>query len=207
MKDYRFGKLLILVNAMVPLAMMSYDVWQGRVADWVAFVIQTSGMLSLIFLMLSLAVTPARRITSLNWLGHYRKMLGLIAFFYICLHFASYFLLKQRLNVYAAIADTFEHKFIFFGMSCFILLIPLAVTSTSGMVKRLGAKRWRLLHRLVYVAGVLAVLHYLGFAKVAENLPRAFAAVLVMLLGIRVVYYLADRSARAKSDNRGRIAA
>ena len=199
MKDYRFAKLVVFVNGLIPLALLCWDASRGRLgADPPAFVIQTTGMLALVFLMLSLAVTPLRRATGANWLGHLRKMLGLFAFFYATVHLLGYAWFDKGLDVAAITADTFTRRFIFVGMSAFVIMIPLALTSTSGMVKRLGGRRWRLLHRLAYVAGVLAVIHYWWFVKVDVSLPSTFAVVLAVLLGARLVFHLVDRAKRQR---------
>ena len=154
MKDARFAKFVLLVNSLVPLAMLGYDASQHRLgANPVEYLIRTTGMLALIFLILSLAITPARKISGWNSFSHFRKMLGLCAFFYGVLHFSSYFIFDRSLNFKSTWDDTFARPFILLGMTALLVMVPLALTSTNGMIKRLGAARWKKLHRLAYVAG------------------------------------------------------
>src|SRR2546426_1600582 len=148
MKDIRFAKLVLFVNGLVPLTLLLWDVYRKQVgANPLEFVTRTTGMLTLVFLLISLTVTPARRITGLNWLIKFRRMLGLFAFF---------------------------------------LMLPLAITSTDKMVKRLGGKRWARLHRIVYLSGAFGVLHYYMLVKSDVRLPLTFAFILFVLLGFRL---------------------
>src|SRR5213594_1271337 len=161
MKDIRFAKLVLLVNGLVPLTLLLWDVWHKRVgANPLEFVTRTTGMLTLVFLLISLAMTPLRRITGLNWLTRFRRMLGLFAFFYGSLHLMTYIAFDRFFHLTTIPGDVFKRRFIAIGMAAFFLMLPLAITSTDKMVKRLGGKRWARLHRIVYVAGILAVMHY-----------------------------------------------
>jgi sulfoxide reductase heme-binding subunit YedZ len=143
-------------------------------------------MLTLIFLMLSLAVTPLRKITGWNWLGMNRRVLGLYAFFYGALHFMTYVWFDRFFNFKSVGGDVVQRPFIAVGFACFLIMIPLAVTSTNKMVKRLGGKRWNRLHKTVYVAGMLGALHYWMLVKSDTRLPLTFAFVLALLLGYRI---------------------
>ena len=139
MKDPAFSKLVVLVNGAVPLAMLGWDGLRHRLgADPIAFAIRTTGMLTILFLLLSLTVTPARLITGWNWLSHFRRMLGLYAFFYGVLHLCLYFVFDRSLSVGGTVADVVKRPFILFGMTALILMIPLAATSTTRMIKRLA---------------------------------------------------------------------
>jgi sulfoxide reductase heme-binding subunit YedZ len=140
-------------------------------------------------LLIALAVTPLRGITGWAGLIRFRRMLGLFAFFYVCLHLTSYTVVDQFFDWEAIWKDIVKRKFITVGMIAFTLLIPLAVTSTKGMVKRLGARRWQALHRLVYAAGALGCLHYFMMVKGNQPEPIYHAAVLALLLGYRVVVW------------------
>lgn len=187
MKDARFAKFVLLVNSLVPLAMLGYDASQHRLgANPVEYLIRTTGMLALIFLILSLAITPARKISGWNSFSHFRKMLGLCAFFYGVLHFSSYFIFDRSLSLKSTWDDTFARPFILLGMTALLVMVPLALTSTNGMIKRLGAARWKKLHRLAYVAGAAGALHYFLLVKADTGQPLAFAAVLILLLGYRL---------------------
>ena len=188
MKDAKFAKFVLLVNCLVPLAMLGYDASQHRLgSNPVEYLIRTTGMLALIFLILSLAITPARKISGYNAFSHFRKMLGLCAFFYGLLHFASYFIFDRSLGIKSTIADTWARPFILLGMTALLVMVPLALTSTTGMIKRLGAARWKRLHRLAYMAGVAGALHYFLLVKADTRQPLVFAAVLTLLLGYRLV--------------------
>jgi sulfoxide reductase heme-binding subunit YedZ len=195
MKDTRFAKFVLFVNAIVPLALLLWDLYWKRVgANPLEFVTRTTGMLALVFLIVSLAVTPVRRTTGLNWLVRFRRMLGLFAFFYGSLHLMTYVAFDRFFHLTTIPADVIKRPFIAIGMTAFLLMLPLAITSTDKMVKRLGGKRWALLHRIVYVAGVLGVLHYYMLVKSDVRLPLTFAFVLAVLLGFRILakYYKAS---------------
>jgi sulfoxide reductase heme-binding subunit YedZ len=183
----RFAKFVIFTNALVPLALMLLDVYRDRVgANPLEFVTHTTGMLTLLFLSLTLAVTPLRRITGLTWLVKFRRMLGLFAFFYGFLHFTTYVWFDRYFNLRSTIADIAQRPFIAVGMLAFLLMVPLAITSTNRMVKRLGGKRWALLHRIVYISGAAGVLHYWMLVKSDTRLPLTFGFVLVLLVGYRI---------------------
>jgi DMSO/TMAO reductase YedYZ heme-binding membrane subunit len=189
--DIRFAKLLILVNGAVPLALLIWDQAHNRLgANPQNFLILTTGMMTLIFLMLTMAVTPLRRITGLNWLVQFRRMLGLYAFFYGCLHFLCFFSLDRGFSISSTLTEMTKRKYLILGSTALLVMVPLAITSTNGMIKRLGGKRWRALHRLAYVAAIAGVIHYYMQVKADVRQPLVFAAVLAVLLGYRVVAYL-----------------
>src|SRR3982074_1043471 len=193
MKDTRFAKLVLLVNALVPLVLLLWDVYRKQVgANPLEFVTRTTGMLTLVFLFISLAVTPARRITGPNWLTRFRRMLGLFAFFYGSLHLLTYVAFDRFFHLTTVPGDVVKRPFIAIGMTAFLLMLPLAFTSTDKMVKRLGGKRWIRLHRIVCLAGVLGVLHYYMLAKYDARLPMTSAVLLAVLLGFRIFakYYV-----------------
>ena len=194
MKDTRFAKLLLIVNGLVPLTLLLWDVARKQVgANPLEFVTRTTGMLTLLFLLISLAVTPLRRITGLNWLTRFRRMLGLFAFFYGALHLLTYVAFDRFFHFTTIPGDVWKRPFIAIGMAAFFLMLPLAITSTDKMVKRLGGKRWARLHKIVYLSGVLGVLHYYMLVKSDVRLPLTFAFVLALLLGFRIFakYYQA----------------
>ena len=187
MKDTRFSKLVLFVNALVPLALLLWDAYHKNVGpNPLEFVTRTTGMLTLVFLLLTLAVTPARKITGLNWLVKFRRMLGLFAFFYVSLHLLTYIWFDRFFNFRSMVSDIAQRPFIAVGMAAFFLMLPLAITSTNKMVKRLGGKRWGRLHRLVYLAGTAGVIHFWMLVKSDTRLPLTFGFILFLLLAHRL---------------------
>lgn len=187
MKDTRFSKLLLFINALVPLALMLWDVYHKRVgANPLEFVTRTTGMLTLVFLMITLAVSPARQITGLNWLVKFRRLLGLFAFFYGSLHLGTYIWFDRFFKFRSVPGDIVSRPFIAIGMLAFFLMVPLAITSTNQMVKRLGGKRWNKLHKLIYITGIAGVLHFWLLVKADTRLPITFGFVLLLLLAHRL---------------------
>ena len=188
--DIRFGKLLVLINGAVPLALLVWDQWHHRLgANPQNFLILTTGMMTLIFLVLTMAVTPLRKVTGWNWLIQFRRMLGLYAFFYGCLHFLCFFSLDRGFSVSSTLTEMVKRKYLIVGSTALLVMLPLAITSTNAMIKRLGGKRWRALHRLAYVAAVCGVIHFYMQVKADVRLPLVFAAVLAVLLGYRLMGY------------------
>ena len=180
---------------LLPLALLVHAVLTGRTsANPAEDVILGTGLWALRFLLLSLAITPLRRLTGWNALIGYRRMLGLFAFFYAVLHVAAYAGFDQLFDPARVAADVAKRPFIAAGMVAFLALVPLAVTSTRGWVRRLG-RRWQLLHRLVYLSAAAACVHFLWKVKVVAGAPVVYAAVLAVLLGARVAWRL--RHARA----------
>jgi sulfoxide reductase heme-binding subunit YedZ len=187
MKDPGFAKLVVFVNGLVPLTLLCWDAYNGQLGTNPSErAIRTTGMTALIFLMLTLTVTPVRKITGWNFVSHFRRMLGLFAFFYGCVHLFIYFGLYESFSLRGVLADTLRRPFIFFGMAALLLMAPLAATSTNGIIKKMGAARWKRLHKLVYPAAIAGVLHYYSLVKADTRLPQAFAVALTLLLGYRV---------------------
>ena len=184
--NIRFYKLLVFVNALVPLALVGWDWRRGQLgANPLDFVTRTTGTLTLVFLLLTLAVTPLRKWTGAQWLVRLRRMLGLYAFFYGSLHLLCYVWFDKWFALGAVAEDVARRQFILAGFLAFVSMVPLAVTSTDGMIKRLGGRRWQKLHRLTYLAAAAGVLHYYLLVKADVRKPLAFAAVLAVLLGYR----------------------
>jgi sulfoxide reductase heme-binding subunit YedZ len=185
--DIKFTRLLIFVNSVVPLALLMWDGYFHHLgANPVEFATRTTGVLTLVLLFISLAVTPLRQLSGANWLIKFRRMLGLFAFFYGCLHLLTYVWFDKFFNVSEIVHDVWKRWFILVGMASWLLLVPLAVTSTNAMVKRLGGKRWQRLHRLIYLIAIGGVLHYWLLVKADTRIPLTFAAVLAVLLGYRI---------------------
>ena len=188
MNQIRFYKVVIFINSLVPLALLGWDWYQNKLgANPVEFLTRTTGMLTLVFLLISLAVTPLRKLTGLQWLIQFRRMLGLYAFFYGFLHLLTYIWFDRTFNLKGTIQDIYARPFIAVGMFSFFLLVPLAITSTKAWIKRLGGKRWARLHKLVYVAAIGGVVHFWMLVKSDTRLPIRFAFVLAILLGSRLV--------------------
>lgn len=188
MKDFRFAKAVLFINGVVPLALLIWDVWRKQVgANPLEFVTRTTGMLTLVFLVASLAVSPLRRITGVNWLIKFRRLVGLFAFFYGCLHLLTYVAFDRFFRLTTIPGDILTRRFIAVGMAAFFLMLPLAVTSTDQMIRRLGGKRWARLHRIVYAAGLLGVLHYYMLVKSDVRLPLTFAFLVAVLLAFRLL--------------------
>ena len=206
MKDTRFAKLVLVINGLVPLVLLLWDVWRRRAgANPTQFVTHTTGMLALVFLTISLAVTPVRRVTGANWLVTLRRTLGLFAFFYGSLHLLTYVAFDRFLDLKSVPADVLKRPFIAVGMMALLLMIPLALTSTNRMVKRLGGKAWGRLHRIVYLAGVAGVVHYWMLVKADTRLPLTFAFVLAVLLGYRLLIRFAPPPGVSSGSGRDRI--
>lgn len=188
MIDTRFSKLVLFVNSLVPLSLMLWDVYHKQVgANPLEFVTRTTGMLTLVFLVLCLAVTPLRKTTGANWLVKFRRMIGLFAFFYGSLHLLTYVAFDRFFNLKSIPGDVARRPFITVGMAAFFLMVPLAITSTNKMVKRLGGKRWSRLHKLIYLSGAGGVLHFWMLVKADVRLPLTFAFILAVLLGHRLL--------------------
>jgi sulfoxide reductase heme-binding subunit YedZ len=189
------AKPLVFVACMVPLArLVMLGAADKLGANPVEFVTRSTGTWTLVMLCLTLAITPLRRITGWNALIRWRRMLGLFAFFYGCLHLTTYVWLDQFFDWLAIVADVIKRPFITAGFAAFLLMTPLAATSTNAMVRRLG-RRWSELHRLVYAVAMLGVLHFWWHKSAKNDLgePLAYAAVLALLLGWRVWARLRER--------------
>lgn len=188
MPDIKFAKTVVFINSAVPVSLLAWDAYHHRLGtNPQEFVLHTTGTLTLVFLLLSLAVTPLRKILGLPWMVQFRRMMGLYAFFYGCLHLLSYMWFDKGFAFGAIVEDTLKRRFIFLGMFAFLMMIPLAVTSTNKMIKRLGGRRWNRLHKLVFAAAILGVLHYYLLVKIDVRLPLTFAAALAVLLVYRVL--------------------
>ncbi len=198
--EIRFAKFLIILNGAVPLAMLLWDAIRGQLgANPVNFAIRTTGMMTLIFLPLSLLVTPLRKLTGWNWLLNFRRALGLYAFFYALCHFSIYFIFDRSLSVSSTLSEIASRVYLMIGTLGLAVMVPLAVTSTNGMVKWLGSKKWHLLHRLAYVAAIAGAIHYYLLVKADVQLPIAFASVIGVLLGYRGLSFVSQRSVRKAS--------
>ena len=195
------AKVAVFFGGLYPLARIVLLGFTGGLgANPIEFITRSTGLWTLVFLCITLAVTPVRRLTGLNALLRFRRMLGLFAFFYVALHFTTYIWFDKWFDVFAILKDIVKRPFILVGFSAFVLLIPLAVTSPKAMVRKLG-RRWQTLHKLIYPIAVLAILHF-WWMKAGKHdliLPKIYGAIVVVLLAWRVVVWLRSRVMRARA--------
>jgi sulfoxide reductase heme-binding subunit YedZ len=196
-RPYPWLEPAVLVGALVPAAAIVLRGARGELgANPIAQALNQLGLLALIFLVAALACTPAKLVLGWTWPLRIRRMLGLLAFFYATLHVLTYTGLDQVFDWPAIWTDVTKRKFIFVGFAAFVLLIPLALTSTNASVRRLGFARWKQLHRLAYVAPALGVLHFFWRVKKDATEPLTYGAVLAALLALRLVAYARAAAAR-----------
>lgn len=195
-----YVKPALFVLCLVPLGLLVYDGFAGRLgANPIEVITHTTGLWTLRLLMITLAVTPLRRLTGFAWLVRLRRMLGLFAFFYGVLHLFTFLWLDQFFQWDAILRDIYKRPFITAGMSALLLMIPLALTSTNGMMRRLGAA-WKRLHRLVYIVALLGVLHFFWLVKADLQRPLFYTAVAAVLLGYRLWVWAAARSRAREAE-------
>ena len=183
-------KAVVVLLALLPFARIVWMTVSGQLVEPIEFITRATGDWTLYFLCIALAVTPLRRLTSWNWLLKLRRMLGLFAFFYAVLHFTTFLWFDHFFDLTAMWKDVLKRPFITVGFSAFVLLIPLALTSTKGMQRRLGGKRWMWLHRLIYLIAPLGILHF-WWMKAGKNdfaEPIAVGLVVALLLGARIYW-------------------
>lgn len=186
--DSRFHRQLFLFNGLLPAILILIDGLRGRLgANPVEFIIRATGVLALVFLVITLLVTPLRKLCGWNWLLKQRRLLGLFSFYYGVAHLLTYLGFDRDWKLPTVPADIFRRPFIAIGMLTFMLLVPLAATSTNAMIKKLGGKRWAQLHRLTYFAAIGGVLHYYMIVKSDISYPALFGIAVALLLGYRVV--------------------
>ena len=204
-------KAVVFALALAPVAKMAYLTVTQQLVEPLEHITRGTGDWVLYFLCMTLAVTPLRKFTGWNWLQKLRREIGLFAFFYACLHFMTFLWFDHFFDVAAMWKDVLKRPFITVGFAAFVLLIPLAVTSTNGMIRRLGGKRWQWLHRLLYLIAPLGILHFWWMKAAKQNFeqPIIFGLVVAVLLGLRIYWKLAKPAPRAqpqKTDARsGRV--
>jgi methionine sulfoxide reductase heme-binding subunit len=184
----KWAKLFVFLLCLIPAAILALRVVQGDLtANPVEFIQHFTGDWTLRFLIFTLCVTPFRKLLNLPELIRFRRMIGLFAFFYVCLHFLTYIGPDQSFDLSGMWKDVEKRRFITVGFLGFVLLIPLAITSTKGWIRRLGGKRWQMLHRAVYIAALAGVIHYYWLVKSDVRKPLFYAALVVILLLWRLV--------------------
>ena len=190
----RLTKLALFLAALVPLARLGWKaLHDGLGANPIEVITHSTGDWTLILVLTTLSLTPLRRITRQYWLIGVRRMIGLFAFFYGTLHFLTYIWLDKFFDLHEMLKDIAKRPFITVGFSAFVLLIPLAVTSTTGWIRRLGGKNWQRLHRLIYLTATLGVVHYWWLVKADIRKPEEYALVLGILLLYRLVTWAAEK--------------
>jgi len=183
-------KVCVFLLALLPLTKLGLYAYLDKLgANPIEKITHTTGYWTLSFLLISLSVTPLRRLSGWLWLVRLRRMLGLFAFFYGSLHFLTYVVLDQFFDWEAILKDIVKRPYITVGFPAYLLLIPLAMTSTDAMVRRLGGKRWRWLHKSVYLSAIGGVIHYWWLVKKDVTNPLSFAVLLGLLLGMRLFYW------------------
>lgn len=195
----RYFKPVVFLACLGPLG---YLAWRGfhqaLGANPIETITHTTGDCTLIFLLITLSVTPLRRLTRQYWLISYRRMLGLFAFFYGTLHLMTYVWLDKFFDVHEMLADIAKRKFITAGMTGYALMIPLALTSTKWAIRKMGGKRWQALHRLIYFSAAAGVIHYIWLVKADLKKPLEYAAVLGVLMAYRLVEWVRSRTKTVK---------
>jgi len=193
-KPIRFFKPVIFLACLAPLAALAWKAYSGNLgANPIEVITHATGDWTIRFLLITLSVTPLRKLTRQPWLIRFRRMFGLFAFFYGVLHFLTYIWLDKFFNFHEMLTDIAKRRFITVGFTGFLLLIPLALTSTAGWIRRLGGKRWQMLHRLIYFSAIAGVIHYLWLVKADIRKPLQYTTILALLLGYRIFVWLQSR--------------
>ena len=194
----RWAKVLVFGLSLLPVLLIGWRAYQGDLtANPVEFLQHETGDWTLRFLIFTLCITPFRKLLDLPELIRFRRMLGLFAFFYVSLHFLTYLGPDQAFDVSAMLKDVVKRPFITVGFAAFVLLIPLALTSTAGWIRRLGGKRWQALHRSIYVCAILGVVHYYWLVKSDVRKPVFYGVLVGILLVCRLANWLSKRKAPA----------
>jgi methionine sulfoxide reductase heme-binding subunit len=187
----KWTKVVVFVLCLVPVFLLAWKAYQGDLtANPIEYITHNTGDWTLRFLLITLLVTPLRILLNTPQLARFRRMLGLYAFFYGTVHFSIWFVLDRSFNFRDMLDDVIKRPFITAGMVGLLGMLPLAITSTAGWVRRMGYKRWTQLHKLIYLSGIAGVVHYYWLVKSDVRLPVMYAAILAILLGYRIVHWL-----------------
>lgn len=196
----KWTKVLVFFICLIPIGQMIYNTFTGHLtANPVEYFQHTTGDWTLRFLVFTLCITPLRKLLKLPDLIHFRRMLGLFAFTYGCLHFLTYLGPDQSFNFAGMLKDVAKRPFVTVGFTAFVLLIPLALTSSAAWIRRLGGRRWQMLHRLIYIAAVCGVIHYYWLVKSAVLRPLIYAGIVSLLLLWRFVDWMIRRGRAVRS--------
>jgi sulfoxide reductase heme-binding subunit YedZ len=195
-KFVRALKAVVFVACLAPAFVLTWKGFHdgGLGANPIDVVTRSTGKWTLTFLLITLSVTPVRKLSGLAWLIRFRRMLGLFAFFYGCLHLTTYVYFDKFFDVHAMLHDIAKRRFITAGMTAFALMLPLALTSTAGWIRRLGGKRWQKLHRLIYFSAAAGVVHFIWLVKADLRRPLTYGAILAVLLAYRLFTWLVARA-------------
>lgn len=187
-KQLTMLKAALFAAALIPLARLIHGgLTDGLGANPIEFVTRATGTWTFNFLLITLAVTPLRKLTGWHWLLRLRRMLGLFAFFYGCLHFTTFIWFDHFFDLHEIARDVVKRPFVTVGFAAFVLLVPLAATSNAWATRRLGGKRWQMLHRSIYAIGVLACVHYFWLVKpIALFYPISYALIFALLMALRI---------------------
>jgi methionine sulfoxide reductase heme-binding subunit len=195
-KYVRGLKVLAFAACLAPVFVLTWKWFHdgGLGANPIDVVTRATGKSTLTFLLITLSVTPLRKLSGMAWLIKFRRMLGLFAFFYGCLHLTTYVYFDKFFDVHAMLHDIAKRRFITAGMTAFALMLPLALTSTAGWIRRLGGKRWQKLHRLIYFSAAAGVVHFIWLVKADLRRPLTYGSILAVLLAYRLVSWLVARA-------------
>ena len=197
----KYLKPILFLACLMPLVRLGWKAASvGLGANPIQVITYSTGTWTLVFLLVTLSITPLRKLTRQYWLIQHRRMVGLFAFFYACLHFTTYLWLDQFFNLHGIYKDIYKRPFITAGFTAFVLLIPLAATSTRWAIRKLG-KTWQALHRLIYVSATAGVIHYIWLVKKDVRVPEIYAAILAALLFYRVIVWALARRSVATAQN------
>ena len=192
-------KVLVWILCVAPIAIWVYQGFHSQLgANPVDRIQNQTGLVTIRLLMLTLAITPLRRITGWNWTIKFRRLVGLFTFIYAFIHLLVYSVADNQLDIAAIVKDVGKRPFILLGMLGFLALVPLTITSTTGWIRRLGGMNWNRLHKLIYFTGVMAVIHFWLRVKKDHSEPALYVAILVVLLGMRLIFWVRSRRRAAK---------
>jgi sulfoxide reductase heme-binding subunit YedZ len=195
----KWTKVFVFVLCLAPVGFIAWGLFTNPTAqaDPIAFITHRTGDWTIRFVIVTLAITPLRKILHLPQLIRFRRMVGLFAFFYVFLHFSTWIGLDHFFAWPEMWKDVLKRRFITVGFSAFVLMIPLAITSTAGWIRRLGGRRWQRLHQLIYVIAILGVIHYAWLVKSDERKPIFYGTLVGLLLAYRIGAWIKDRTRRA----------
>ena len=198
-KFIRALKVAAFLTCLGPVLVLTWKGFHdGLGANPIDVITRTTGKWTLTFLLITLSVTPVRKLSGLTWLIRFRRMLGNYAFFYGSLHLMTYVWLDKFFDVHEMLHDIAKRRFITAGLTAWLLMLPLAITSTKGWIRRLGGKRWQMLHRLIYFSAAAGVIHFIWLIKADLRRPLTYGAILAALLAYRLIAWLVNRAQRPK---------